>query len=43
MKEWVIKYKLYYSQDGVNFDLYKEFREVIDKVRYVLDFRVLFS
>ena len=43
MKEWVTKYKLHHSQDGVNFDSYKEPGEAIDKVRYVLDLRASFS
>ena len=34
--EWVTKYRLQYSDDGVNFTYYREPRETLDKVKWTL-------
>ena len=34
--QWVTKYKLQYSDDGVNFQYYREQGQSIDKVKYVI-------
>ena len=31
--QWVTKYKLQYSNDGVNFQYYREQRQIVDKVK----------
>ena len=33
--QWVTKYKLQYSNDGVNFQYYREQRGTADKVKYM--------
>ena len=33
--QWVTKYKLQYSNDGVNFQYYEEEGQTIDKVRHI--------
>ena len=33
-RQWVTKYKLQYSNDGINFQFYREKGETTDKVRY---------
>ena len=33
--QWVTKYKLQYSNDGVNFQYYREYRQLMDKVNII--------
>ena len=37
VKQWVTKYKLTYSNDGVNFQYYREQGQTTDKVHYCID------
>ena len=36
--QWVTKYKLQYSNDGVNFQYYREQGKTVDKVKFALCF-----
>ena len=37
VNQWVTKYKLTYSKDGVNFQYYREQGQTADKVHYYID------